>query len=853
LVLGLVGNVQADQITWTDGTGDHLWSTAGNWDIGLPTLADWAKVRNGLPGATVANEGAVAQKVHVGYEEGSALTVDGGSLTIAQDILLGKKGGSGTLNMISGVINCVRDLEVGGGNPGIINMTGGTITVGDDFMIPEVAGSIADVNLDDGTITVDDDLNMSAGGTMNITGGTLIIAGDVVSTVQGYIDNGWITAYDGSGRLNLDYDTTNPGRTTLTASVSENASSPNPANGAGDVARTPTLTWSPGDNVADANGNELYFSSDRDAVANRTADMIPLTDPNYSAAGTLDLGKTYYWVVDTVNDPCNWPGALWSFTTIDYLVVEDFESYDWDRQLGEDVNWVYYVWADGLANFSYLPDMGGNDTGANVFTQYDTVLGGLQAMRFDYNNNGFAENPRTGAQLPRLHKWSKAKADVSDLPSGIGSDWVSRGTRALSLWFYGDSLNDIEPMWVELADSSGRAEKVTYGNYAGEEPNHITEASWREWSISLQDFNDGGVDLADVNSIAIGFGTEGDEIGGGYGSVFFDDITIHTPRCTLSRRSAEIAKIDYAPEGDPAGDCVIDYKELDVMTRDWLERDVAVIAQAPVASELLVHWAFDETSGLIASDSSGNGRTGDVNNLSGVSWVTDDDRGRCFDFSNGDNVRAITDSNVYMDGLDALTVALWVKSNEIGTDSGFIIFEEPIGNDKRNIRYDSVGADSDGINLIKYGVTVPPDEGVHDGREEDESSAGVQTTSWQHIAMTWQNGVGLKLYIDGALDIAGNDENTRPGLTTGYDILMVGKGSKDDGNNEGWNGRIDDVRIYSYALSQSEIVSVMGLAELYVPIISPAEIYDSEDPGDRAINFKDYDVLLQSWLLEFYQ
>jgi len=157
---------------------------------------------------------------------------------------------------------------------------------------------------------------------------------------------------------------------------------------------------------------------------------------------------------------------------------------------------------------------------------------------------------------------------VNELPSGIGSDWVSAGAKAFSLWFYGDSLNDVEPMWVELGDSSGRTETVIYGDYEGEDPNDITEASWHEWFISLQDFNDGGVDLADVNSIAIGFGAEGDEIGGGYGFVCFDDIRLYTPRCILSLRSPEFAKVDFAPLGAP--DCVVNYKEVEIMLESWL-------------------------------------------------------------------------------------------------------------------------------------------------------------------------------------------------------------------------------------------------------------------------------------------
>jgi hypothetical protein len=113
VVLSLVGDVQAQDATWTDATGDHNWFTPGNWSE-FPTLAHWAKIRNGLPGPTIAGKGAEARRVHIGYSEGGALTVDGGTLVIdPDDLRLGKNGGSGVLNMISGSVSIARDLDVG--------------------------------------------------------------------------------------------------------------------------------------------------------------------------------------------------------------------------------------------------------------------------------------------------------------------------------------------------------------------------------------------------------------------------------------------------------------------------------------------------------------------------------------------------------------------------------------------------------------------------------------------------------------------------------------------------------------------------------------------------------------------
>ncbi len=322
LVLGLVGNVQAQTATWTD-AGDHLWSTPENWSE-FSTPAHWAKVRNGPPGATVANEGALASRVHVGYEEGSALTVDGGTLVISgDDLLLGKNGGSATLNMISGTITVARDFEVGGGDPGIVNMAGGTIIVGDDFMIPETISSTAEVNLDGGTIIINGDLTMRAdggtmNGTLNITGGTLIIDADALSTVQGYIDNGWITAYGGNGTVALDYDVTNEGQTTLKGVHKLN---PNPVNGGFAAPGAVELSWTlpdpcvPGQPVP----VDVYFTDDLQLLEQFTdpAAIQVVNKQNVTSVVVQTQPKTrYYWAVDAyVDSAAAFPvvGPIFSF------------------------------------------------------------------------------------------------------------------------------------------------------------------------------------------------------------------------------------------------------------------------------------------------------------------------------------------------------------------------------------------------------------------------------------------------------------------------------------------------------------------------------------------------------------
>ena len=51
--------------------------------------------------------------------------------------------------------------------------------------------------------------------------------------------------------------------------------------------------------------------------------------------------------------------------------------------------------------------------------------------------------------------------------------------------------------------------------------------TWTEWVIPLQAFADQGIDLANVDRIAIGLGTKGNiTVSGGSGKMYFDDIRL---------------------------------------------------------------------------------------------------------------------------------------------------------------------------------------------------------------------------------------------------------------------------------------------------------------------------------------
>jgi len=155
-------------------------------------------------------------------------------------------------------------------------------------------------------------------GTMDVGGGMLTMGGDEISLVQEYIDNGWITTYDGNGAPNLDYNVTNPGQTTLTAIHNL---SPDPANRAIVKPGPVELCWTlpdpsvPGQPVS----VDVYFTDDLQALEQFTdpAAIQVVNKQNVTSVVVQTQTKTrYFWAVDAyVDSASDFPvvGPIFSF------------------------------------------------------------------------------------------------------------------------------------------------------------------------------------------------------------------------------------------------------------------------------------------------------------------------------------------------------------------------------------------------------------------------------------------------------------------------------------------------------------------------------------------------------------
>jgi len=290
---------------------------------------------------------------------------------------------------------------------------------------------------------------------------------------------------------------------------------PLPSNGAMSVKMNATLGWTPADHAA---SHRVYYGTDKDAVRNADAGSTEYKGPKTLGAETYDLGllereTTYYWRIDEVNDlnpNSPWKGPLWSFTTGDFLVVDDFEDYN----IGN--NEIWWAWKDGLgcAAHDNEPAYLGNGTGSVIgdettgsYTEETIVHSGRKSMPFAYDNN----------------KQGYANYSEVELTLSYPRDWTGEEVNILSLWFYGDPSNTRERLYVAIANSTGTPAVVYH-----DDPDAAAIGAWNEWVISLQAFADQGIDLTNVDRIAIGLGTRGNmTIAGGSGKMFFDDIRLY--------------------------------------------------------------------------------------------------------------------------------------------------------------------------------------------------------------------------------------------------------------------------------------------------------------------------------------
>jgi hypothetical protein len=646
------------------------------------------------------------------------------------------------------------------------------------------------------------------------------------------------------------------------------AQRPVPFDGTQTVPIDTLLKWRKGAPVVK---HDLYLGTDETAVTNATrashpgvlaaldlaADANKGYDP-YGASGFLKMDTTYYWCVDENNtngQPLS-PGEVWSFKTLPYFVVDNFDSY-----IGNEA--LRAVWNDYWVN----------GTSAEVFTEQTTVHSGSQSMEYQYKNYTYG---------PEGPSYSEANATVAAL--GIDPNWSGMEAKALSLWFYGDPCNPVgahDKMYIKLVDSDTPVHiaKVFYGD-----TNNVRLTSWQEWNIPLAAFTTANpsFNLHKVAKIIIGFG-DGTQAASD-GIAYFDDFRLYPSRCVLAERNADFATVDYIPGGAVSGDCIVNYQEIEAMAATWLVGDEVVLTKNPTDANLVLYYPLNEGDGNKVYPAAGTGgEAGSLEPWTGRLYHTWPNPPRnTATLVSTDHAPGIGGSGcVYEDGtlggriscgiygqlglgigptppdINAITLSIWAKwlgprtwDPDLLTRGQGLMGKRGGWSDATVVWTFWIGADSS-LGLGHYGVTtVPP-------RPDCVTPAGTMDAyigRWTHMAATF-DGNTARLYLNGFEAASGLWMfNHGPDAN-----IFLTLGQTNDVN--AWNncpssfyGYIDEPRIYNRALEPSEIAYLAdptpGDGVLQIPVPSAAELYAKEPVGQQMVNFKDFAVVANKWLEE---
>jgi hypothetical protein len=266
------------------------------------------------------------------------------------------------------------------------------------------------------------------------------------------------------------------------------AREPQPAVGATGVALDATLSWRPGKLAVN---HTLYLSSNMADVVSGKAIINVVTANSYNLKSLgLILGTTYYWKIVETNGAQTWTSEIWSFKTTDYLVVDDFESYDNTS--------ILKTWVDGFLK--------GTGIACGVVPAVGTgiVHGGKQAMVLNFDNSKppFVTDTQ---RVTSIQNWMTTNSGIT----------------TLVLWFYGDPNNAAQPLYAEVNGYT-----INYGG----DPLNVTKATWTQWNISVANLP---VPTNGTITLNIGLGATVQKpiitgtLGGDKGVLYIDDIRLY--------------------------------------------------------------------------------------------------------------------------------------------------------------------------------------------------------------------------------------------------------------------------------------------------------------------------------------
>jgi len=202
-------------------------------------------------------------------------------------------------------------------------------------------------------------------------------------------------------------------------------------------------------------------------------------------------------------------------------------------------------------------------------------------------------------------------------------------------------------------------------------------------------------------------------------------------------------------------------------------------------------WKLDETSGRDVKDSSGNGNLGKI--LSGMPrWQSSGGKinGALLFDGKGDYIHLANESNFDFTG--EVTVAAWIKVNQFDKEWQTIVAK---GDSAWRLQRNQ---DTNALEFACTGLQVP-DGNPYGGMYGNKA---VNDGKWHHVAGVYDS-EKMYIYIDSIVDVS---QPASGAIATNDQPVFIGENAEMTGRF--WNGLIDDVRVYNYALSEGQIAAL---------------------------------------------
>ncbi len=235
--------------------------------------------------------------------------------------------------------------------------------------------------------------------------------------------------------------------------------------------------------------------------------------------------------------------------------------------------------------------------------------------------------------------------------------------------------------------------------------------------------------------------------------------------------------------------------QLSARARDTVNQTTSTAVNVTVNNAgpggLVAAYGFNDGTGTSLADQTGTGHTGTV---SGATWTAQGKFGSALTFDGVNDWVTVNDAND-LDFTTGMTLEAWVFPTTSGGGSWRnVIIKERSAGEIYNL-YSNADTNAPVVYLVRAAQPGQP--------LDARGVASLPLNTWSHLAATY-DGTTLRLYVNGGQ--VGTRAVANP-LVTSADVLRFGGNSK---WGEFFAGRIDEVRLYNRALTQTEIQTDMN-------------------------------------------